>query len=249
MRRLCDTREPKNLDLSLDYLDKVGADGDLVATALDGLVKGQEAAAIKPTRDVAPYFAKWSKHEREDVRKFSQQLATLWGDPNAIGALIGTALTESTPLDARIKAVQTVRKLKNDQARGGIAKLLDSKTPDALTTEVLRAAAELGGNFPDLILKAWAGYPPALKNVAAEVLTSRSDWSNRLLDAVEGKWVTSGKLDAAGLPVTVRRYFATQAPDDQKQRAKALLGAWNESAGNVKALIAKKRAAALQGGR
>lgn len=248
MRRLCDTREPANLDLALDYLDKVGTEGDLVATALDGLVKGQEAAAIKPTRDAAPYFAKWSKHEREDVRKFAQQLATLWGDPNAIGALIGTALTDSAALDARIKAVQTVRKLKNDQARGGIAKLLDSKTPDELTTEVLRAAAELGGrNFPDLILKAWAGYPPALKNVAAEVLTSRSDWSNRLLDAVEGKWVTSGKLEASALPVTVRRYFATQAPDDQKQRAKALLGAWNESAGNVKALIAKKRAAALQG--
>ena len=248
MRRLCDTRNPENIDLALDYLDTVAADGDLVATGLDGLVKGQEAAAIKPRRDTAGYFQKWSKHERDDVRGFAQKLATLWGDANAIAALMGTALSEAATLEDRISAIQTVRKLKDDKARAGIATLLDSKTPDALTVEVLRAAAELGGrDFPALILKAWAGYPPALRGTAAEVLTSRAEWAERLLDAVEGKWVTSGRLDPATLPVTVRRYFATAAADDVKARAKALLGTWNESGGDVKALIAKKRAAALQG--
>jgi putative membrane-bound dehydrogenase-like protein len=248
MRRLCDTRNPENIDLALEFLDTVAADGDLVATGLDGLVKGQEAAAIKPRRDTAAYFEKWSKHERDDVRGFAQKLATLWGDANAIAALMGTALSEAASLEDRISAIQTVRKLKDDKARTGIASLLGSKTPDALTVEVLRAAAELGGrDFPALILKAWAGYPPALRGTAAEVLTSRGEWAERLLDAVEGKWVTSGKLDPATLPVTVRRYFATAAADDVKARAKALLGTWNETGGDVKALIAKKRAAALNG--
>lgn len=248
MRRLCDTRKPENIDLALAYLDTVEADGDLVATGLDGLVKGQEAAALKPVRDTAAYFAKWSKHERDDVRGLARKLATLWGDANAIAALMGTALSESSSLEDRISAIRTVRKLRDDKARGGIATLLDSQTPDALTVEVLRAAAELGGrDFPALILKAWAGYPPALRGMAAEVLTSRAEWAGRLLDAVEGKWVTSGKLDPATLPVTVRRYFATAASEDARARARVLLGTWNETGGDVKALIAKKRAAALQG--
>jgi len=248
MRRLCDTRNPDNIDLAMEFLDTVAADGDLVATALDGLVKGQEAAAIKPRRDTAAYFEKWSKHERDDVRGLAQKLATLWGDANAIAALMGTALSDSSSVEDRISAIQTVRKLKDDKARAGIATLLGSPTPDALTVEVLRAAAELGGrDFPGLILKAWAGYPPALRGTAAEVLTSRAEWAGRLLDAVEGKWVTSGKLDPSTLPVTVRRYFATAAPDDMKARAKALLGTWNETGGDVKALISKKRAAALEG--
>jgi len=248
MRRLCDTRKPENIDLALEFLDTVAADGDLVATGLDGLVKGQEAAAIKPVRDTAPYFEKWSKHERDDVRGWAQKLATLWGDANAIAALMGMAASEASSVEDRISAIQTVRKLKDDKARAGIAALLDSKMPDALTVEVLRAAAELGGgDFPALILKAWAGYPPALRATAAEVLTSRAEWAGRLLDAVEGKWITSGKLDPATLPVTVRRYFATAAADDVKARAKALLGTWNESGGDVKALITKKRAAALHG--
>lgn len=248
MRRLCDTRQPENIDLALEFLDTVAADGDLVATGLDGLVKGQEAAAIKPRRDPAPYFERWSKHERDDVRGFAQKLATLWGDPNAIAALMGTALSEASSVEARISAIQTVRKLKDDKARAGIATLLAGETPDALTVEVLRAAAELGGrDFPALILKAWARYSPALRRTAADVLTSRSEWAGRLLDAVEGKWVTSGKLDPATLPVTVHRFFATAAPDDLKARAKTLLGTWNETGGDVKALIAKKRAASLHG--
>jgi len=248
MRRLCDTRKPENIDLALAYLDTVAADGDLVARGLDGLVKGQEAAAIKPVRDTAPYFEKWSKHERDDVRGMAQKLATLWGDANAIAALMGAALSEASSVEDRISAIQTVRKLKDDKARAGIATLLGSQTPDALTVEVLRAAAELGGgDFPALILKAWTGYSPALRATAAEVLTSRAEWAGLLLDAVEGQWVTSGKLDPATLPVTVRRYFATAAAEDTKARARTLLGAWNESGGDVKALITQKRAAALHG--
>ena len=124
MRRLCDTREAENLDLALSFLDKIGADGELVAAALDGLVKGQEAGAIKPTKETAPYFEKWSKHEREDVRRFGQQLATLWGDPKAVLALMGVVLDEKAEVSKRIEAIRTVRQLKSDQARAGILNIV-----------------------------------------------------------------------------------------------------------------------------
>lgn len=248
MRRLCDTGNPDNIELALDYLDRVDADGELLAWSLDALVKGQEAGAIKPKRDPASYFKRWGQHEREDVRRYSQQLATLWGDSNAIAAVMGAALSETAPLADRIAAIQTVRKLKDDKARSGIAKLLEAKTPEPLTAELIRAAAELGGlDFANRILANWENYTPALRTTVAEAFTSRPDWASRLLDAVEGKWVTSGRLDPSTLPVTVRRFFATQASNELKERAKALLGVWNESASDIKALISQKRAAALKG--
>jgi putative membrane-bound dehydrogenase-like protein len=246
MRRLCDTRKTENLDLAFSYLDTVSADGGLVATALDGLVKGQEAGAIKPTRDVAAHFEKWSKHEREDIRRFSQQLATLWGDPKAVLALMGVVLDEKADVAKRIEAIRTVRQLKSDQARAGILTLFNAKSPDALTIETLRAAGELGGNdLANAILKGWQGYSTPVKSAAAEVLVSRRDWANRLLDGVEGKWVSSGAINASDIPVSVRRRLDQDAAI--KDRATKVLGRWNESGADVKALIAAKRKACLEG--
>ena len=225
MRRLCDTRKAENLDFAFAYLDTVGADGDLVAAALDGLVKGQEAGAIKPTKDVAPYFEKWSKHEREDVRRFGQQLATLWGDPKAVLALMGVVLDEKAEVSKRIEAIRTVRQLKSDQARAGILKLFEAKSPDALTIETLRAAGELGGNdLANAILKAWQGYSAAVKSAAAEVLASRRDWANRLLDGVEGKWVSSGAINPSDIPVSVRRRFDQDATSRTVRRNSSVAG-------------------------
>ncbi len=248
MRRLCDTRRAENLDVALNFLDQVGTDGELVASALEGLVKGQEAGAVKPTKDMASHFEAWSKHERQDVRQRSQQLATLWGDPNAIKGLMGVALDPGAKLDDRVKAVQTVRKLKSGEAKAGLVRLLGEPQDAALTNELLRAAAEIGGGeFPDLILKAWTGYSASLRTTAAEVMTSRPEFAKRLLDAVEGKWVNSAKLDPATLPATVRRYFGTQAAEDQKKRARELLGSWSETPDDLKAVIAAKRKACLEG--
>ncbi len=42
MRRLCDTREAKNLDLAVAFCEKIQSHDILLAHALDGLVKGQE---------------------------------------------------------------------------------------------------------------------------------------------------------------------------------------------------------------
>jgi putative heme-binding domain-containing protein len=136
--------------------------------------------------------------------------------------------------------------LKSDAARAGILKLFESKSPDNLTVEALRAAGELGGmDLANAILKAWQGYSPALKTAAAEVLVTRGDWAARLLDGVEGKWVASGKINGSDIPVSVRRSFAQNK--DLKARAQTLLGAWNESSADVKKLIAAKRKAALTG--
>jgi putative heme-binding domain-containing protein len=98
-------------------------------------------------------------------------------------------------------------------------------------------------DLANAMLKAWQGYSPSLRTAAAEVLVTRGDWASRLLDAVEGKWVASGKVNPSDIPVSVRRSLAQN--EDLKDRAGSLLGAWNESSDDLKALIARKKKAAL----
>lgn len=246
-RRITDTRSAENMDLLLAFLDKIKTDDVLTAHALDGMLKAQEAGALKPAKtDPAPLFAHWQKSQDGNVKSLAGRLATLWGDPNAVAALMGTVLDEKADVQKRIEAIRTVRRLKSDAARAGILKLLEAKSPDILAVETLRAAGELGGlDLANAILKAWQGYSPSLKTAAAEVLVTRADWAARLLDGVEGKWVASGKISGSDIPVSVRRSLAQNK--DLKARAQQLLGAWNETNADIKALIAAKKKACLTG--
>ncbi len=248
-RRITDTRSAENMDLLLAFLDQIKSDDTLVAKALEGMLKAQEAGAVKPAKtDPAPFFAAWAKSANAAVRDQAARLATLWGDPNAVAALMGLVLDPKADEAKRISAIQTVRKLKSAQARAGILTLLGTKTSDALTLEILRAAGELGGmDLANAVLKAWSTYSPALKSAATEVLISRSDWAAKLLDAVEGKWLASQQISPTEIPATARRYYATQGDAAAKERALKLLGAWNESNADTKAVIAAKRKAVLTG--
>ena len=122
---------------------------------------------------------------------------------------------------------------------------LTAAPPMEVTVETIRAAADMGGDgFPPVLLRIAAGADQTLRQAALEALTSRPAWAAKLLDALEAK---DAKVKTASVPVTVRRYFATAAPDDLKKRAAAVLGKWNESGDNVKKLIAAKRKACMEG--
>lgn len=248
-RRITDTRNAESMDALLAFLERIKASDTLTARALDGMLKAQEAGALKPAKtDPDSLFKHWGASKDSTVRELAGRLATLWGDPNAVGALMGVVLDETADTGKRAEAIRTVRRLKSDAARAGIQKLLESKAPDALMVEALRAAAELGGHdLANTILKAWNGYSPALRAAAAEVMVSRADWAARLLDGVEGKWIASGKISASDIPVTARRTLATQGNEELKARAAALLGAWNDSTEDVKALIAAKKKICAEG--
>ncbi len=246
-RRIIDTRKPENVDLLLTFFDQLKDHPDLTAAALEGMLKAQEAGALKPDKtDPSPYFTLWQQSPSDKVRTLAGRLGTLWGDPTAIAALMGTVLNAEADPGQRLEAIRTVRRLKSDAARASILDLLGTKTPDPITSEAIRAAGELGGlDLANKILASWESYSPALKNTAAEIFVSRQDWAARLLDAVEGKGTASIKINPAGIPVSVRRSFALNK--DLKDRATQLLGAWNETGDDIKALIAAKRKAVIEG--
>jgi putative membrane-bound dehydrogenase-like protein len=70
------------------------------------------------------------------------------------------------------------------------------------TAEDLQAVAIAGFGWlhdpavPEVVLRGWKGYGPALRSQTLDVLTSRPDWLGALLDALERKQVLPFEIDA-----------------------------------------------------
>jgi putative membrane-bound dehydrogenase-like protein len=266
MRRLCDTRKAENLDLALDFLDRIQAHDVLLAHALDGLEKGQEGGIIKPVKDFAPFLAALRNHKNEEVRKHAANLAVLWGDAAALDALIATVTNDKAAMAERMLALQTVRKVRSDAVRAGLLKVVQasslqggngqagslSRLPQQLALEVIRAAADLGGKeLGEALLKVVqasslqpnSGQAGSLPHLAAlDALSSRAEWTKDMLNAIAEK-----TIPATGFPVSVLRKLATHEDKAIRDQAFKVLGAWQESSDDMKSLIAAKRKACPEG--
>lgn len=245
MRRLCDTRKVENLDLALDFLTKIKAHDVLLAHALDGLEKGQEGGIIKPAKDFSPLFAELATSKNADVQKHAQNLATLWGDTAAIKRVVAQLLDAKTPQAQRLTAVQTLRKVKSPEVSQAFIALLSApeKQPAELTVETIRAAADAGGDdFIAPLTRLAASKDYGTQLAAFGALTNRDTWTHALLAAIEAK-----KISATGFPASVRRQLATSKDKAIRDHAFKALGAWKDSSDDVKALIAAKKKACLEG--
>lgn len=244
MRRLCDTRKAENLDLALDFLTEIKAHDVLLAQALEGLVKAQEGGIIKPTKRFSAFFAELSGSANAEVRKHARTLSTLWGDPAAIQRLAGQLLDGKTPEAERIAALQTLRKVRSDDAKRAYASILSGGLKgDTFALEVIRAASDLGDDsFPAAISNGWTKLSAPLQLAALDVLASRPAWTHAMLDAIAAE-----KISAGGFPASVRRQLATSQDKAIRDHAFKVLGAWKDSSDDIKALIAAKRKACLEG--
>ncbi|MFZ4768180.1 MAG: c-type cytochrome, partial [Roseimicrobium sp.] len=245
MRRLCDTRDAKNLDLALDFLTKIKAHDVLLAHALDGIEKGQEGGIIKPTKDFSALFAEFMASTNADVQKHAQNLATLWGDEAAIGRIVASLVEPKTPVAQRITAVQTLRKVKSAAVTAAFVKVLSTadQQPSALVVEVIRASADAGGDaFIALLTQLAASKDYGTQLAAFGALSNRESWTHAMLDAIAAK-----KISAVGFPASVRRQLATSKDKGIRDHAFKVLGAWKDSSDDMKALIAAKKAACLTG--
>ncbi|WP_009965129.1 PVC-type heme-binding CxxCH protein [Verrucomicrobium spinosum] len=243
MRRLSDTRDAKNMDLALQFAARLEGEEALLATTLDGLVKGQESGVLKPTADPSAQLAAWRASKNGEVRKQAHNLAVLWGDKAAVAETMTLVLNDKTPLQQRIDALQVARKAGGVAILDGLQSLVKSDVPEPLLLEAVRTTAEAGGEaMPALLLQRWAKGSPAVRTAISQTLTSRPQWAALLLDAVKDH-----RVARADVPVIVSRFFATQKDAALKRRAEELLGVWRESNADVKALIAAKRKASLEG--
>lgn len=243
MRRLCDTREAENLDLAVEFCDKIAAHEILLAHALDGLVKGQESGVIKPVKDVSASLTKWRSSANADVRKHAQTLAVLWGDEAAVKEMISALNDASKPEKDRIAVLQSLRKVKTDAVQEGLKPLLAPSTSTTLGVAAIRAAADLGGDdFIVPLIKQAASKDANIRVAALEALSSRTTWTKAMLEAI-----AEGQVGASGFPAPVRRALATSKDKALRDLAFKVLGAWQDSSEDVKSLIAAKKQACLTG--
>lgn len=244
MRRLCDTRDAKNLDLAISLCDLLQVP-IFLSNALDGLVKGQEGGVLKPTIDVTKSLTAWRASDNADVRKHAQSLAVLWGDEAAIKELLAVVSSASAKQEARLDALQTLRKVKSGAVSTGLVQLLTgaSSQPSAIVIETIRAAADLGGkDFPPVLITLAASKDFGIQQSALSALAGRADWTHAMLDAI-----SAGKINTVGFPISVRRSLATSKDKKIRDHAFDVLGAWKEASDDVKALIAAKRKVCLEG--
>lgn len=243
MRRLCDTRKAENLDLAVEFCDKLAEHYILLAHALDGLVKGQEGGVIKPVKEVSASLAKWRSSTNVEVRKHAQTLAVLWGNETAVKEMIVALHDTAKPEKERIAVLQSLRKVNTPAVKEGLKPLLSPETTTALVIAAIRAAADLGGDdfIAPLVTQA-AAKDFNVRNAALEALASRKTWTQAMLDAIAAE-----KVSAAGFPAPVRRALATSKDKAIRDHAYEVLGAWQDSSDDIKSLIAQKKQACLTG--
>ena len=245
VRMLCDQRQVETVGAVFRWIETL-SDPWMQGKALEGLVQAQEAGMLKPSFDTRARFEAWLESPNERLRTEAGRLATLWGDPSAIRGLMRTIGDSKASMNDRRSALKTVRKLRSEETRAGLLAFLGASTEEELLVEAIPAASQLGGaEFRDVLLRRWADWGAQARNAAAAALISREEWADRLLDALAP--AASPRVDAATIPQTVRRHFGLTQNKALRTKAQAVLGVWNESDANTRALLAAKRTAVLQG--
>ncbi|MBM3838735.1 MAG: dehydrogenase [Verrucomicrobia bacterium] len=239
MRRLCDTQDSAKLDAAVEFVQAIPESASALAVAaLDGLIEGQKGKALVPSRPPGAFVARLSKSASPDVASRARQLGTLWGDAAALSATLKLVENSQASLEQRLQALQSVKQQKTDAVREALVRLLGQTSAERLAQETLRALGEIGGDsLPEEIMRRWKAFSPATQRVAAEVLTSRGNWTRAFITALESKTVSPSDL-----PVTVVRSLVNSRDDYARNRAQKIIGRVRDTdADKLKLIAAKKR--------
>ncbi len=244
MRRVCDMGKPELLTQATEVIGELlDQDTALTIAALNGLLEGQKGKAIVPTGDTTAVLNKLLASSDAKVKESAQKLGTLWGNATAVQGSVNLVNDQSASVEKRREAMQVVRKLKNQAARDAFLEILSTKNPEPLTMEALRALAEIGGDaLPNEILARWSGFSPAVRRVAADIMTSRDRWASTLLSALEQQHVATSDVSATA----IRTMMRSQADFGMlSRRAQLVFGRVREADADKTKLIAAKRAMIL----
>ncbi|MFN0067886.1 MAG: PVC-type heme-binding CxxCH protein, partial [Limisphaerales bacterium] len=243
LRRLCDTREPANLDLALEFLDRLSASAPLARHAFDGLIAGQRGKAVTPARDAGPVLAKFLASPDAEIASRAQQLGALWGDAAAVKASLARINDASASEADRLAAIRTARRLKTDDTRDALLAVVNGAASDALKVEAVRGLTDVGvDDTARQLLEGWGGYPPAVRAAVAELVTTRGNWKWPFYEAVE-----RGDIKRGDLPPTVIRALATAQNQHERDKAVQIFGKVQASSAEKLKLIADKRKVVVSG--
>src|SRR5688572_25238635 len=244
MRRICDMNDRGILSEGLLSLKDVQEEhAPALAAALKGLIEGQRGRPLIPTTEAVQLVSKWSKYEHKETASLAQQLGTLWGDAQALTAMLDVITDSARPESERIQAISSVRQQKVPAVRDALVKVLNGNAPDAVMNAVISGLGQFDqDNIADVLLKRWKEISPASRRAVADVLSSRNKWAQRLISAIEQKSVAIGEV-----PAPVVRNLLTTKDESVRNRAMTVIGKFRESTPDKAQLIAQKKAVVLNG--
>ena len=245
MRRICDSARGEFLNEAVDFLGSLPVEAAPLALAgISGLIEGQKGKVLPPGRLASEVLAKLSSSPNRELAARAQELGALWGDAAAMRAALKLADDPRANPDERVKAIQVVRQLKNDETRDAMLQLVARENTERLRIEALRALGEIGGDntVAESIVNQWPHFAPATRRAAAEVLASRNNWSQIFLGGVERHTVAPSEISS-----TVVRALCQSRDNSVRERAAAAIGRFREPDADKLRLIAAKRRTVLTG--
>lgn len=247
-RRLCDTQDPEKVGLMLTFLEKTPKDSALILrSTLDGLIEGQRGKVTLPAEMNNAVLADLMKHSDRDVASRAQRLGALWGDTGALRASIAALEDNSAPAEQRVATIQSLRQIKaspesSTMIHDAFLKLA-SNPNDRIAVEAIRGMGEVGGqDVPKALLQGWTNFSPAKQRAVAETLTSRREWTEEFLGAIEKK-----TLSASELPAPVIRALMSSKDQTIRAHAAKVIGRVREADADKLKVIAQKKAVVTNG--
>jgi putative membrane-bound dehydrogenase-like protein len=244
MRRICETGDREKLGAALNFLnDLPQRSAPLTIGALDGLIEGQKGRAYSPDSTASSILAKLRLSSNEQVRLRAQQLGSIWGDAAALDASVHLITDNSKSEEERIQAIQSVKQQRVPAVHEALLSVVKGGGSERVVDAAVSALADSDADdVAERFLDEWKQFSPGTRRIAAQVLSSRSKWAQRLISGIEAKTVSMGDL-----PPTIIRSLLTTKDDYVRNRATKVIGRYRESTPDKRRLIAEKKKMVLHG--
>ncbi|GIW94391.1 MAG: hypothetical protein KatS3mg110_2432 [Pirellulaceae bacterium] len=156
---------------------------DVLAGWSDGLAGRRRVQAPANWGEV---IERWSGSERASVQTYLRELSVLFGDGQAVSALLALAQDDQAPLDRRRRALATLVAARQPQVRPVLIALLDHR--DLAADAIRGLAVWADGDWMEPLLGRFERLRPEAQNALISACVVRAASACRLLKAVkEGK--------------------------------------------------------------
>jgi putative heme-binding domain-containing protein len=139
-------------------------------------------------------LAKLEQRGDEELKAAVRQLGKLFA---AARAIVSDA---QAPLAERLQALRLLGRGpdRRQEDLAALAGLLVPQTAEEMQSGIVAGLGRLRDpSVPQLLLRGWKGYSPALRSQVLDILLARQDWLRPLLDALERKQLLAFEIDAA----------------------------------------------------
>jgi putative heme-binding domain-containing protein len=211
------------------------------------LIEGQRGKVTLPAEMKPEVLGELMKSSDKDVAGRAQRLGALWGDPGALRASIAVLQDNSASTGQRVATIQSLREIKTSPENSTMIReaflKLTSNPDEKLAVEAIRGIGQVGGaDVPNVLLGEWRKFTPGEQRATAEVLTSRREWTEEFLNALQKKI-----LSASEIPASVVRSLMNSKDANIRARAQSLIGRYREADADKLKIIAEKKRVVTHG--